>query len=87
LRRIGRRRYRLRVQIRCDDARSLTAQAVAFHNGMLNRGTELDRLRVVARLHRKSRARDVTSLAENDGAETRIEGTVADSVAETRRIR
>jgi len=75
LRCIERYRYRLqerivsafekRVEIReCDDARSLTAQAVAFHNGMLSRGTELDRFRVVARLYRKSRTRDVTSLAK-----------------------
>lgn len=60
-----------------DDARSLTAQAVAFHNGMLSRGTELDRLRVVTPLYRKSRTRDVMSLAENCGAEMRIEETVA----------
>lgn len=30
------------------DARSLTTQTVALHNGMLSRGTELDRLHVVA---------------------------------------
>lgn len=54
-----------RVEIReYDDARLLTAQAVAFRNGTLGCGTELDWLRVVARLYRKSRTRDVTSLME-----------------------
>lgn len=42
-------------KIREYDARSLTTQAVAFYNGTLSRGTELDRLYVVARLCRKSR--------------------------------
>lgn len=64
------------VEIREYNRALVNDAAVVFHNGTLSRGTEFrPASRAVARLRCKSRT-GVESLAENGGAEIRIEETV-----------